>query len=56
MIGLGEKSVAELKAMIVDLRARLAHQVQRSPVDQIALEDIEWEIEKRRWRKEGSKP
>jgi len=55
MIGLGEKSVAELEALAADVHAGLARQVQRSPVEQIALEDIEWEIEKRRWRKEPAK-
>jgi hypothetical protein len=52
MNGLGDKSVAELEALAADLRAELARQVPRSPVEQIALEDIEWEIEKRRWRKD----
>jgi hypothetical protein len=52
MIGLGDKSVAELEALATELRAGLARQVQRSPVEQIALEDIEWEIEKRHWRKD----
>ncbi|MBV9608065.1 MAG: hypothetical protein JO187_00785 [Acidobacteria bacterium] len=52
MTGLGDKSVAELETLAADLRAELALQVPRSPVQQIALEDVEWEIEKRRWRKD----
>jgi hypothetical protein len=52
MTGLGDKSVAELEVLAADLRAELARQVQRSPVEQIALEDIQWELEKRRWRKD----
>jgi hypothetical protein len=56
MIGLADKSVAELNALIVGLRARLACDPQHSPVEQIALSDAEWEIEKRRWRKDPSKP
>lgn len=51
-MGLAEKSAAELEALAADLRGRLARDPQHSPVEQIDLADVEWEIEKRRWRKE----
>ena len=47
MIGVAEKTLAELEALAADLRAEIAHSPECSPV---ALQDVEWEIEKRRWR------
>ena len=52
MIGLDEKNVTELEALAVDLHERIARDPQHSGKERIELADIEWEIEKRRWRKQ----
>jgi hypothetical protein len=49
MIGLAEKGMAELEALAADFRKQIALDPQYSKAE---LGDIEWEIEKRRWRKE----
>ena len=49
MIGLTEKGLAELEALVADFRKRIALDPQQS---QAELGDIEWEIEKWCWRKE----
>lgn len=49
MIGLAEKALAELEAMAADFREQMALDPQHSPAE---LGDIEWEMEKRRWRRE----
>ena len=48
MTGLDEKSLADLEVLARDLRAQLAQDPQHPRAD---LEDVEWEIEKRSWRK-----
>jgi hypothetical protein len=50
MINLTEKSVAELEVLAADLRGQVARDPQHCPSEQITLSDIEWELEKRRWR------
>ncbi len=54
MTGLGEKSLAELEAMSDVFRGQIARAPQESGVEQVQLEDVEWEIEKRSWRREAS--
>lgn len=49
MIGLAEKGLAELEAMAADFREQMALDPQHSRAE---LGDIEWEMEKRRWRRE----
>lgn len=51
MIGLDEKSVTELEALAADFRERIAQDPQNSGKERIELSDVEWEMEKRRWRK-----
>ena len=46
--GLDEKSVAELEALARDLREQLARNPQHPRIE---LQNVEWEIEKRSWRK-----
>ncbi len=48
MIGLAEKSLAELESLAQELRAMIALDPQHSRAD---LGDVEWELEKRNWRK-----
>ena len=48
MNGLDEKSLADLEVLATDLRERIAPNSQRPSVE---LLDVEWEIEKRNWRK-----
>jgi hypothetical protein len=50
MIGLEKKTVAELESMAEELRAVISRDPQHTRAD---LEDIEWELEKRRWRKDS---
>jgi hypothetical protein len=45
---LDEKSLENLEVLAADLRERLARNSQHPSVE---LEDVEWEIEKRNWRK-----
>jgi hypothetical protein len=53
MTGLDEKSLAELEAMSADFREQIARSPQQSGIEQVQLEDVEWEIEKRSWRREA---
>jgi hypothetical protein len=53
MTGLDEKSLAELEAMSADFREQIERDPQHSRVEQVQLEDVEWEIEKRRWRRDA---
>jgi hypothetical protein len=46
--GWSETSLAELEVLATDLRERLAQNPEHSSSE---LEDVEWEIEKRNWRK-----
>lgn len=48
--GLGEKSLADLEVVAADLREQLARSPQHSRAE---LADVEWELEKRNWRKQG---
>jgi hypothetical protein len=45
---LDEKSLADLEVVAADLRQRIARNPQHPSVE---LLDVEWEIEKRNWRK-----
>lgn len=47
MIGLAEKSLAELESLAQELREIIARDPQHSRAD---LGDVEWEIDKRHWR------
>lgn len=49
MIGLAEKGLAELEATAAELRKRIALDPQHPRAE---LGEIEWEIEKRGWRKD----
>ncbi len=51
MIGLAEKSVAELESLAQELRAMIALNPEQSRSD---LGDVEWELEKRKWRRDAS--
>jgi hypothetical protein len=53
MIGLDTKSVIELEALVTDIRQRIAQHPENSGKERIELGDVEWEIEKRRWRKQA---
>jgi hypothetical protein len=50
MIGMAEKTLAELESLAQDLRVMISRDPQHS---RAGLEDVEWEIEKRRWRKDA---
>jgi hypothetical protein len=50
MIGLAEKTLAELESLAEELREMIARDPQYSRAE---LEDIEWEMEKRLWRNEA---
>jgi chaperonin cofactor prefoldin len=50
MIGLAEKTLAELESLAQDLRAMISRDPQLS---QAELGDVEWEMEKRHWRKDA---
>ena len=52
MIGLDTKSVTELQALVTDIRERIEQDPEHSGKQRIELGDVEWEIEKRRWRKQ----
>ncbi len=49
MNGWDEKSVADLEVRAADLRRQIELDPQRSPAE---LADVEWEIQKRNWRKQ----
>jgi hypothetical protein len=51
MTALHEKSLAELKKMSANLRERIKRDPQHSVMERIQLDDVEWEVEKRSWRK-----
>jgi hypothetical protein len=51
MTGLDEKTLTELEAMSTDFREQIARAPQQSGLEQVQLKDVEWEIEKRSWRK-----
>ena len=50
---LDEQSLAELEAMSAGLREQIARAPQQSGPEQVQLQDVEWEMEKRRWRREA---
>jgi hypothetical protein len=50
---LDEQSLAELEAMSTDFREQIARAPQHSRIEQAQLEDAEWEMEKRSWRREA---
>ncbi|MGZ4825041.1 MAG: hypothetical protein ACXVZT_10495 [Terriglobales bacterium] len=50
MIGLAEKMLADLESLAEELRAAIVRDPQHPRAD---LEDVEWELEKRRWRKDS---
>jgi hypothetical protein len=54
MTGLDDKSLAELEAMSADFREQIARVPQQSGLEQVQLQDVEWEIEKRSWRRKAS--
>jgi hypothetical protein len=47
MIGLAEKSLAELESLAQELREIIARDPQHSRAD---LGEVEWEIDKKHWR------
>jgi hypothetical protein len=47
MIGLAEKTLAELESLAQELRARISRDPEHPRAE---LGDVEWEIEKRHWR------
>ncbi len=49
MTGLAEKSLTELQVMAANLREQIARDPQQPRTE---LQDIEWEIEKRHWKKD----
>ena len=51
MTGLDKKSAAELEALASDFRQRIARDPQNSAQERVELANVEWEIEKRTWRK-----
>jgi hypothetical protein len=50
MIGLAEKTLAELESLAQKLRAMISSDPQHP---RAGLEDVEWEIEKRNWRNDS---
>jgi len=50
MIGLAEKTLPELESLAEGLREVISRDSQHPRAD---LEDVEWELEKRRWRKDS---
>jgi hypothetical protein len=50
MIGLAEKTLAELESLAQELRAMISRDPQHL---RDGLEDVEWEIEKRHWRNDS---
>jgi hypothetical protein len=49
MIGLAERTLAELESLAQELREMTSRDPQHSRAD---LGDVEWEMEKRQWRKD----
>ena len=50
MIGLAEKTLAELESLAQELRAMISRDPRHS---RAGLEDVEWEIDKRHWRNDS---
>ena len=50
MIGLAEKTLAELESLAQELRALISRDPQHPRGE---VEDVEWEIEKRHWRSDS---
>jgi len=50
MIGMADKTLAELESLAQDLRVMISRDPQHS---RAGLGDVEWEIEKRHWRKDA---
>jgi len=50
MNSLDEKSVTDLEVLAADLRQQMARDPQHSSAE---LADVEWELEKRNWRKQA---
>jgi hypothetical protein len=51
MTGLDTKSATELEAMAGDFRERIARDPEHSGNERVELANVEWELEKRTWRK-----
>jgi hypothetical protein len=51
MSDLDTKSATELEAQASGFRERIAQDPEHSGQERSELEDVEWEIEKRNWRK-----
>jgi hypothetical protein len=49
MNGLAEKTLVELESLANELRETISHDPQHPRAE---LENVEWEIEKRRWRRD----
>jgi hypothetical protein len=49
--GLDTKSATELEALASDFRERIARDPDHSAKERVELADVEWELEKRNWRK-----
>jgi hypothetical protein len=50
MIGLAEKTLPQLESLAEELREVISRDSQHPRAE---LEDVEWELEKRRWRKDS---
>ena len=50
MLDLDKQSLAELEALAADIRGKLGENAVPTSVATVELQDIEWEMEKRRWR------
>jgi hypothetical protein len=50
MLGLAERTLAELESLARELRAMISRDPQHSRAE---LGDVEWEIEKQLWRKDA---
>jgi hypothetical protein len=50
MIGMAEKTLAELEGLAQELHEMISRDPQHSRAD---LGDVEWEMEKRHWRKDA---
>jgi hypothetical protein len=51
MTGLDEKNVAQLEALAADLRRRIGQGPEFAGSASAELQDVEWELEKRQWRR-----
>lgn len=50
MLDLDKQPLAELEALAATLRRKIEEDPQSPSVTAVELKDIEWELEKRRWR------